>query len=115
MFSPNCNPDQDVYIFDCILISIAAMQAEDMRASFLYVGDMNGHHHEGLGSRTTNRHGVAAFTFPTQSGCEQLVVSQTNARGGTLDLLMTDVPDLVQVAVATPIGSSGHSSLSADI
>ena len=36
-------------------------------------------------------------------------------RGGTLDLLMTDVPDLVPVAVVAPIGNSDHSSLSAVI
>ena len=28
-----------------------------------------------------------------------LIVGPTHARGGTLDLLMTDVPDLIQVAV----------------
>ena len=37
------------------------------------------------------------------------------ARGGTLDLLMTDVPDLVRVTVVAPIGNSDHSSLSAVI
>ena len=40
---------------------------------------------------------------------------QTHARGGTLDLLMTDVHDLVRVAVVAPIGNSDHSSLSAVI
>ena len=49
------------------------------------------------------------------SGCDQLVVGPTHAHGGTLNLLMTDVPDLVQVAVAAPIGNSDHSSLSAVI
>ena len=38
-----------------------------------------------------------------------------HARGGTLDLLMTDVPDLVRVSVVAPIGNSDHSSLSAVI
>ena len=66
-----------------------------------------------MGSTTTNRHGVAAFDFATVSGCDQLVVDSTHARGGTLDLLMTDVPDIVLVAVATPIGNSDHSFLSA--
>ena len=66
-------------------------------------------------STTTNRHGMAAFDFVTVSGCEQLVVGPTHARGGTLDLLMTDVPDLVQVAVVAPIGNSDYSSLSAVI
>ena len=44
-----------------------------------------------------------------------MVVGPTHARGGTLDLLMTDVPDLVRVAVAAPIGNSDHSSLLAAI
>ena len=64
---------------------MAAMQAEDVRASFLFVGDSNGHHQEWLGSTNTNRHGVAAFDFATVSGCDQLVVGPTHARGGTLD------------------------------
>ena len=79
------------------------------------MGDLNGHHQEWLGSTTTNRHGVAAFDFATVSGCDQLVVGSTHARGGTLDLLMMDVPDLVRVAVVAPIGNSDHSSLSAVI
>ena len=57
-------------------------------------------------STTTNRHGVAAFDFATVSGCDQLFVGPTHARDGTLDLLMTDVPDLVRV---------DHSSLSSVI
>ena len=76
---------------------------------------MNGHHLEWLGSTTTNRHGVADFDFATVSGCDQLVVGPTRAHGGTLDLLMTDVPDLEWVAVVAPIGNSHHSSLSAVI
>ena len=35
----------------------------------------------------------------------QLDVGSTHARGGTLDLLMTDVPDLVRVSVVAPIGA----------
>ena len=34
-----------------------------LRASFLLVGDLNGHHQEWLGPTTTNRHVVAAFDF----------------------------------------------------
>ena len=101
------NPDLDDRIFHCLLASMAAVQAEDggCCASFLFVGDLNGHHQEWLGSTTTNRHGVAAFDFTTLSGCDQLVVGPTHACGGTLDLLMTDVPDLVWVAVVAPIGN----------
>ena len=94
---------------------MASVQAEDVRASFLFVGDLNGHNQEWLGSTTTNRHRVAAFDFTTVSGCDQLVVGPTHARGGTLDLLMTDVLDLIRVAVVAPIGNSDHSSLLAVI
>ena len=41
------NPDQDDRIYDCLLISMAALQAEDVRASFLFVCDLNGHHPPG--------------------------------------------------------------------
>ena len=112
VFSLYRNPDLDDRILDCLLTSMAAVQAEDVRASFLFVGDLNGHHQEWLGSATKNRHGVAAFGFATVSGCDQLVVGPTNARGGTLELLMTDVPDLVRISVVAPIGNSDYSSLS---
>ena len=68
-----------------------------------------------MGSATTNRHFVASFDFATVPGCDQLVVGPTHARGGTLDLLITDVPDLVQVSVVAPISNTDHSSLSAVI
>ena len=83
--------------------------------SFLFVDDLNGHHQEWLGSTTTNRHGVSTFDVATVSGWDQLVVGPTHVGGGTLALVMTDVPDLVWVAVVAPIGNSDHSSLSAVI
>ena len=110
MYSLYRNPDQYDRIYDCLLTSMAAVHA-----SFLFVGDLNGHHQEWLGSTTTNSHGVAAFDFATVSGSDQLVIGPTHARGGILDLLMTDVPALIQVAVVAPIGNSDHSSLSAVI
>ena len=87
MFSLYRNPDLDDSISDYLLTSMSAVQAEDVRDSFLFVGDSNGHHHEWFGSTTTNRHGVAAFDFTTVSGCDQLVVGPTHARGGTLMFL----------------------------
>ena len=103
------NPDLNDWIFDCLLASMAAVQAEDDLASFLFVGDLNGHHQEWLGSMSTTHHGVAAFDFAISwlSAQPMHVVEH--------DLLMTDVPDLVQVAVMAPIGNSDHSSLSAVI
>ena len=97
------NPDLDDQIFNCLLSSMAAVQAEDVRASFLFVSDLNGHHQEWLGSTITNRHGVAAFDFATVSICNQLVVGPTHARGGTLNLLMTDDPDSTGCCCSTDI------------
>ena len=65
MISHYCNPDIDYWIFDCLPASMAAVQAEDVHASFLFVGDLNGHHQKWLGSMTTNMHGVAAFDLAT--------------------------------------------------
>ena len=59
------NPDIDDRIFYCLLSSMAAVQTEDIRDSFLFVGDLNGHHQEWLGSTTTNRYGDAASDFET--------------------------------------------------
>ena len=81
MFSLYPNPDPDDLSFDCLLVSVAVVQDEDVHASFLFVGDFRGHHQEWLGSTTTNRRGVAAFDFETVSGCDQLVVGPTHARG----------------------------------
>ena len=115
VFNPYRNPDLEDLIFDCLITSMAAVQAEDVRASFLFVGDLNGHHQEWLGSTTRNGHGVTAFDFATVSGCDQLVVGPTHARDGTLDLLMTDVPDILRVFGVAPIGNSDYCSMSAVI
>ena len=108
-------PKPSQYSLTITILSLLVGEAEDVRASFLSVGDLNGHHQEWLGSTTSNSHGVPAFDFATVSGCDQLVVGPTHARGGILDLLMTDVPHLVRVAVVAPIGNSDHWSLSAVI
>ena len=117
--NPNYLLFTSINYFYYLLASMAAVQTEDIHASFLFVDDLNGHHQEWLDSTTINRHGVAAFVFATVFAtfclCDQLVVGPTHARGGELDLLMIDVHDLVRVAVAAPIGNSDHSSLSAVI
>ena len=116
VFSLNRNPHLDDPIFDCLLTQMAAVQAHDVCASLLFVGDLNDNNQEWLGSITTYRPGVAAFEFATVSGCDLLAVGPTHARGVTLDL-MTDVPDPVRVAVVAvaPMSNSDHSSLSAVI
>ena len=55
MFSLYHNPVIDDRMYDCLLTAMAAVQAADVHASFLFVGDSNGHHQELLGSTTTNR------------------------------------------------------------
>ena len=64
-------------ILDWLLTLMATVQAEIVRVTFMFVGDLNGHHQEWLDSTTTNRHGVAAFDFVTVSGYDQLVNSYT--------------------------------------
>ena len=107
VFSLYHNPHLDYRIFDYLLKLMNTLQAENVRSSFLFAGDLNGNDQEWLGSTITNCHGVAAF--------DQLIFGPTHARGGTLDLLMTDVPNLILVSVVAPIGNSDHLSLSAVI
>ena len=66
------NPDLDDRIFHCLLASMAAVQAEDVRESFLFLGDLNGHHQEWLGSITTT---VLEFQ-PLTSSFDQLFIGQ---------------------------------------
>ena len=49
----------------------------------------------------------------TAYGSDPFVVGLTQTRGGTLELLMTDIPDLApMIAFGASIDSSDHSSLS---
>ena len=98
------NLDLDDWIYECLQTSMAAVQSDDVCFSFLFVGNLNGHLLEFLGSLTTNRHGVPAYDFATVSGYDQLVVFPTPACGGTHNLSI-DVHDLVWVAIVTPIGN----------
>ena len=106
VFSLYCNPNLDDRIFYCLLTSMAAVQAEDVLASFLFVVQ------EWLGFTTTNRHCVAAFDFATVSGYDQLVLVPTHAPPDDSDDRCSDI---VRGSVVAPIGNSDHSSLSAVI
>ena len=48
VFSLYRNPDLDDRIFDGLIASMAGVQAEDIGASFLFVGDLTGYHQEWL-------------------------------------------------------------------
>ena len=49
----------------------------DRKAYFLFVGDVNSHHEQWLGSSATNLHGKAARDFASSSGCKQMVAKPT--------------------------------------
>ena len=38
------NPDADDGNFDCLLVSMAAIQENDRKVSFVFIGDFNAHH-----------------------------------------------------------------------
>ena len=58
---------------------------------------------------------LQTFNFTTESYSDQLIIGSTHKRVSTLDLLMTDVPYLVHLAVVADIGNSDYPSLSAVI
>ena len=87
---------------------MARVQSVDDKAVNLFVGDANAHHFEWLESTSpTNRHGRDALDFCDLSGCEQLVRCLTHI-AGEWDPVMTDVPDILDVSVGTPLGTSDH-------
>ena len=87
------------------------VQYVDGKAFFLFVGDTNAHHEECFESSTTNLHGSAARDFASSSGCEQMVTEPTQIDGGVLDLVLTDVFDIVGVRVGSSVGTSNYSAV----
>ena len=107
------NPGHNVSLYDCILDSIAGIQSVDDYAVFVFVGEANSHHSERLESVSCpDRHGRDALDFCILSGCEQLVRCPTHIAVNRLDLVMTDTPDIVDVIVGTPLGTSYHCFIS---
>ena len=111
VFSVYRNPGLDDSIYQCLLRAVHDVQVADRKAAFVVVGDVNAHHVQWLQSRFTDCHGIAALDFCTLAGFQQLVESPTHVAGSRLDLVMTDVPDVVDVSVGAPVGSSDHCSL----
>ena len=54
----------------------------------------------------TERHGRDALDFCNLSGCEQLAHCSTHSAGNRLDLVITDIPNIVDAVVGTPLGKS---------
>ena len=108
------SPNTDDRVYDCLLSSMARIQTDDSKAVFCFVGDFNCHNAEWLGSRRTDSHGRAAQEFSVLADCAQLVRGPTHLAGGTLDLVMTNVPDLCKVNVGGLLGPD-HSYISIHI
>ena len=61
--------------------------------------------------RQNDDRGRDCLDFITLIDCTQIVEGPTHIAGGRLDLVLTDVPDLVKVSTHCSIGTSDHSHL----
>ena len=106
MFDVYRNPDLSDKVSDCMLMVIAMAQSVDRKTfffcllvmCFLFVGS----------STTTTVHGRAVLDFVSSSGCEQTATEPTYIDRGVVELIVTDVHDLVGIRVGLPIGTSDH-------
>ena len=116
LFSVYRNPDADDEIFHCLLVSMAAIQENDRKASFVFIGDCNAHHKEWLNTISqTDCHGLRALDFSSESGCDQIIHNPTHRLGNCLDLIFTDTSGVVAGNVGSPIRASDHCYVSAII
>ena len=103
------SPTANDSIYDCSMTSMSYIQELDRKSCFVFVGDLNAHHRDWLNSISeTNHHGVAAHDFANLTDCEQLIDEPTQIRGNRLDLILTDVPGVVNTLVKPPLGNSDH-------
>ncbi len=49
------------------------------------------------------------------SGCSQLVMGPSHLAGSQLDLVLTNVPDMVKVTTMAPLGTSHHFAISTQL
>ena len=83
VFSLYHNPDLEDWIFNCVLASVVAVQAEDVHATGLFVDDLNAIIRSGYVLRP--RIVMVLHPMTSQlSGCDQLLVGPNHAHGGTL-------------------------------
>ena len=116
LFSVYRNPVADDGIFDCLLVSMAAIQENDRKVSFVFIGYFNAHHKEWLNSISqTDCHGLRALDFSSESGCDQIIHSPTHRSCNYLDLIFTVTPGVVAGNVGSPVGTSDHCYVSAII
>ena len=96
------------FIIVSLTLWLMHVQSVDDKTVFVFVGDANAHHSEWESFSPTDRHGRDALDFCNLPGCEQSVRCSTHIAGNRLDLVMTDAPDIVDVFVGTPLGTSEH-------
>ena len=89
MFSLHRNPDLDDRIFDCLTTSMAAVQADDVRASFLSVSDLNAIIRSGwvLEINLTSQLCLAAISC--------MVDGPTHVRGGIIESIKLAIMNLI--------------------
>ena len=115
IFAVYRNPNANDTIFDCLLTQMSSIQSADPKASFIFCGDINAHHREWLSSRLTDSHGRSALEFANAAGLDQLINESTHTSGNILDVVMTDIPGIVEAKVTTPVGNSDHCGLAIQV
>ena len=53
--------------------------------------------------------------FSSSFGCEQMVTEPAHIDGGDLDLVLTDVQDLVEILVGSSVWTSNYCSIFIDV
>ena len=98
-----------VHFKSVLLTLLLGLQPVDDKTVSVFVNGANAHQSEWLELVSANeRNGRDAVDFCNLSGCEQLVHCPTHSPGNRLDLVMTDVPDIVDMVVSTQLGTSDH-------
>ncbi len=79
-------------------MAMSVTKDNDRKAAFVSVGDFNAHHREWLESVSpTDSHGRDALDFVNVSGCSQLAAGPTHLAYNRLDLVVTDVPNILKL------------------
>ena len=102
------NPDLPDKIFPWLLTVIAKVQYMNSKVSFLFVGDVNDHQEEWLGSSTYNLYGRAARDLASSLGCKQMVTDPTHIVEGVLDIGKCSW--CFRIRVGSPVETSDNSA-----
>ena len=104
------NPNQLDKNFGRLLAAMAKVQPINRKAYSLFVGDVNAHHEEFLGSSATTLHGRIARDFTSSSSREQMFTWPTHFDAEVLNLVLTEVLYLAGVQMDPFIRTSDHSA-----